>query len=190
MIVVDNLDIKLQYRTKSFLYKVYARTSLSYSLENVYFSPTILKTITTNESNLIKRILCVSKYSSTTKIMRALNIPKFDTYLKKRKLNFAKQLSKNTTTRAILAELYNKDNDKNIISEIVESYLNKPTPPHTNLTELLQIIDDELKSIKEKEKTNETETDEDVTIRYLLDNRNKANNAILHNILKPENNIT
>ena len=98
-------NYRMKASLKSFLYKVYSRSTLKYGFENVYFNKKLINEIKGHEGTMIKRALYLPKYCSTTAILNALNIQPVDMLIKKCKLNFLLGLTKDKLTYKILEHI-------------------------------------------------------------------------------------
>jgi hypothetical protein len=180
-------SIKMNYRTKSFLYRVYGRSSLGYSMENVYISKKLLSWMAKEESLILQRMLYLTKYASTTKVLRAMELEPIDYFITMKKLKFFIQLTTNMSTREILnAQVTGETNTHEhcIINEIKDNYLTQPIKVYNNIEEFKDIVLEEIESRKRSREELSEDTVEH--IRYLLMHRTKTNNFLLNEILKPE----
>ncbi len=175
-------SFKLKPNIKTFLYKAYARSILTYGFENVYFNGKLLKEVTTYESLTIKRLLHLPKYCSTSKLYLAIGLTPIDIVIKKQKLRFIARLYNNELTRQVLEDQclrINSLHKQSLITEIIELYLSKPTILINNLDTLMLATKEELGRINRREIV----TDEIKNIKFLLENRSKYNNETLINLL-------
>ncbi len=175
---------KMKYGIKTFLYNTYCRATLKYGIENTHFNQTQLKLLQTQEGIILKRALMLSKYSSTTKLFKALEIEPITSIIKSHKLKFILRLAENQLTKRLLdnqCKDYDHLHKESLVKDVIVNYLTEPGDI-TNSDQLINKIKDELSEIKSNELEDEIEN-----IKYLLCNRNKYNNASLVHMLQPRN---
>jgi hypothetical protein len=99
---INKLDVPT--KMKSLLYTSLVRSKLVYGLERIDIDKNACdKELTHLESNFIKKICGVNKYSKSTSLLYAMNITQFKLYLYKRKLHFILQLLNNKSTAELLS---------------------------------------------------------------------------------------
>ena len=140
---------------------------------------TSYKDLESVEAKIIKRALGLSKYQSTSMIINALDIAPTIAIVKIRKLEFVKQLQRNTLTNKILNEQLKKKTllaAKSYIKEIMHlSNVNIYAFSSTTIATICKNEIKKLRSIIEKNKS----TREAIAIRYLLEHRDKYNDELL-----------
>ena len=113
-------EIKLEY------YRTFIRPVLYYGLETLQLNVTQIKTIQTLESKLLKSAFRISKYSKSTRLMRACRIEMTKERIAILKIKFLKRLKMNTLTNRIIGELLMNDekckrDEKSFLGEIIKT---------------------------------------------------------------------
>lgn len=172
----------LSSELKSFLIGVYCRSTLQYGIENTYMTQTSYRELEMIEAKIIKKALGLSKYQSTSMIINALDIAPTIDIIKIRKLEFAKQLQKNSLTSRILKEQLNKKtllSAKSYIKEIVRlTNVNIFAFTPNTMTTICKNEAKKMKLAIEHKKG----TKEAIAIRYLLEHRDEYKDELLRKL--------
>ena len=143
-----------------------------------------MKDLATLEGKIIKRALSLSKYSSTSAILDALNLGDTVDHLKTLKLSFFIRLLNNSLTRNILSNQLDNPKSlpaKSLLSETMD-ILGVKHRRDLNL-DMLKIMSKTKLDLMTLQKKELHSNEKSVNIRYLLKNRSKQNEEILINIL-------
>ena len=164
-----NLDLKI----RKLFHNTYIRSKLMYGIENSIVSISQMRKLTTLDSTILKKGLYISKYSSLTKTLSALELENMEVTIKKRQLNFIALLAHNKITAQVLKNFL--PNKKSILYEL-----------WTDNSITHSLGDRALHKLANLDcRYTNTEVDEEInTIKLLLSNRNKRNNSILDTLLR------
>lgn len=177
-------SLKMNYETKSTLYKTFMRPILYYGIENLKISKTQTQKLQTAEGNLIKKIMNLPKQSHTTKLINTLYIEPTTEKIKTIKASFLLRLLDNKLTREIILHKMNETHNENC--SFVSEIKNTINPNTKNTTEeLLRNLCQRLMKNINTEKKNATKGGIQDTIRYCLDNPNKENHLFLLQLTAP-----
>jgi hypothetical protein len=173
---------ELSTKIKALLYTALVRSKLVYGFETIN---TGKKNILGNlESNLIKNSYQLSKHSKTKILMYAMHISPMETYLLKRKINFLRQLANNESTADLL---FNRCH--NTLEDIIEYLDIDSNKDYGNgrekyLAEIMKRCSYRIKEILSAESMIK-KCALVRSIRYLLNNRNTANDDTTQFLLDP-----
>ena len=101
----------------------------------------MLKWLKKDKSGIIKRMIYLNKYSSTTKIFLELDLEPNDYFIKMKKLKFYKQLCSHEISRVIiLEEIQNPNNTskESFVPELVSTISQNQSTSSTRLKTLAQ----------------------------------------------------
>ena len=174
---------KLISQIKSILYKAFCRPVMNYGLENTFISKSNLEKLKKQETRMVKRAIGVSKYTGSKKLFDALGIIEIENNIKIKKLNFFIQLSNYELTRTFLQrQLEHIDNisEFSLLREILRWFKISAQLSLEALIKKAQNTLNDLEAVQLREEASETS----ISIRYLLANRNKANNRLLEMIIR------
>jgi len=104
----------LSVKTKIHMYKTYLRPLLTYGLECLTLTKTQIDDLKLAESNLVKKVIGISKYCHHSDLMPALGLDNIETVIKDLTLGFNKRLCDNPFTKELLDHRYHEINGINI----------------------------------------------------------------------------
>jgi hypothetical protein len=161
-------------KVKTTLYKMYCRATLLYGIETTHLNKNQLLNIRKTESMLIKKMTVSNKFSSTNKIMKAMEINTIESEIEKRKVRLFGQLIQNSFTYDFISESIknNQLHTKSLMHEIIGKVKLQQA---CNIDEIYEQLNEKMVKITREEKIEFKEIGSSV-IRYLLDNRTKKNN--------------
>lgn len=178
------LNKAMSANLKAFLIRTFCRSKMVYGLENVSLTKKDTNDLKVVEGKILKRALSLSKYSSTTAVQQALGLGTTEDTLNLQRLKFFLRLLENAVTHAILNnQLKDAKNlpAKSLLNEILNT-LNIKDRNGTTLDAIKLSVKNKISLIEVHSKEEENST-KSKNIKYLLNNRNSENEALLSTIL-------
>jgi hypothetical protein len=184
---IENLGFSksdVPVRMKSLLYTSLVRSKLMYGMECFKLNERVVKKeIISLESNAIKKACGLNKRSKSTILLYALNITPIKLYILKRKLFFVLQLILNEATNELITSgVHATLNDVLSLIGVRSRDVGLGRMRYQGV--IRSLVTKKLEEIRTIEKSI-TESKIVVSIKYLLQNRNRENDDTLQYLLDP-----